>query len=199
MRTIAYYDDMDTIKLPVLTNKLSPLQEIVKRKMSVFLLPQCAKCNSDTESSLYKNMGRCITCNNKCSTNYGSIIANCYSHSHYTFPEFFVICINCVIACTNVKTPLIRSIFSCYSDQYFSPIHPIYKTGYIAYYQHSGVMVLVNLLIINYLNIVDRYYNFNHKVTLLLIMSYYDNNSLLINIPRDIMMHALGFIYHDVM
>ena len=56
---------------------------------------------------------------------------------------------------------------------------------------------MIDIIIINYFNLLDIYYKVSHKIPLLLLLSYNDKNSILNMIPRDVIMYVLRIIYYD--
>ena len=165
-------------------------------KMRIFTLPPYIKCDN-IELLLQKHVDKCIICNNICCTTNEYHFVNCKSCNvfHRTKLEFFVICDNCVNFCVNVKIKLIRTIYSCGNNWFLASVCEVNENNYVR--RCDSVISIINN-IISKDGIIDKYYNFDSKCTLLLIMSYYDSNSLLIKIPKDIIKYmCVNFIYYD--
>ena len=188
--------DLSIANPKILPKRSSAFQEHIQRICAYFMLPSHVNCNN-IDLLLQENVGKCVICKNTRNTMCGSYSISCNNGCnmlHNLKSNFFVICDNCVNLCTNDKKMLVRTIYLCGNDWILSSVYEM--TERCIFISDAEINIINDIIASD--NIIDRYYHFDSKCTLLIIMSYYDANSFLIKIPRDIVKYMfVNFIYYD--
>ena len=190
--------ELSIVEQKILPKRSLKFQEHVQHMCAYFMLPPHVKYDN-IELILQKYVDKCVICKNTCNTTFSSRCLMCQYgcyEIHDTKPNFFVMCDNCVNLCTNGKKTLIRMIYLCGNDWILTRVYEMYENNGIMIYDNNVINIINDIIASD--SIIDRYYNFNSKCTLLIIMSYYDANSFLIKIPKDVVKYmCMNFIYND--
>ena len=163
----------------------------------MFLSPSHVAHDNNVKLLLQENTGRCIICKDACYTRYMPYMIGCNKHTHHTQSESFVICKNCVNVSINKKIELVKNIFQCVDHWYitFTKMHSKYN----CIQDEESAINIIDKIVDNYFNLVERCYKFKNKSALLLLMSHNDKCSVLNFLPDDVIIFMLKFIYYDKM
>lgn len=203
-----YSSDMSMIEHKLSCNKSLNFQEKVKYKMRAFLLHSYIKCD-DIKTLSHVNNNKCVICDDVYYIKHminEMQITHCYlcKYAHFIGAKLFVICDKCINVCMNITIPLTRPVFTDHNYMSFVTTNMYGWYGDIKIFDSnvfdSNVFYAINMIdkiIDNYSNLADRYYNINNNVGSLLMLCYYDHNSTLIMIPKDVTIYVLKIIYDD--
>lgn len=187
---------LDTINQKLRHHKSLTFQEIIIYKIRTFLHSPYVNLNDNMDIST-QNVTICAICDNICYKNEDRkfICCNICNDVHMALTKYFVICKDCVNIYAKIDVPLAKNKYCCNNTHYYSFTY--LPDPYISYLNHYYVSKIMTEIINNPLKLIDRFYDFNHKITLLLILSYCDINSYLNIIPKDVTFYVLHFIYYN--
>lgn len=181
-----YLLELELIRQKHLSNHSLTFRDKIIYKIRTFLSPNFVIRYDDIALSKQKYAGICIICNDTYDTKHypSNILGKIY--------KFFVICNKCINTCTNIDTFLIKPTLYC-DERWMCMFAHTSKDYDCVYSDRINAIDMLHKIINNHLKLVDIFYD--HKIVLLLMMSYNDDNCVLNVIPRDIIIYMWRLIY----